>query len=104
VSQAIKTQSRHYKFNTWFAYIATTITVLIAGFRLRGIAAVGGHGWVTGDWLINYSAGFIRRGLTGEIIFFISPTGESVVTIVAITQSVVTNHRHERIGRKNPSN
>ncbi len=87
--QANKTQSRHYKFNTWFAYIATTVTVLIAGLRLRDIAAGGGHGWVTGDWLINYSAGFIRRGLTGEIIFFISPTGELAVTIVTVTQFVL---------------
>lgn len=89
MTKAIKTQHRHYKFNTWFAYIATTITVLIAGFRLRDIAEYGGGGWVTGDWLINYSAGFIRRGLTGEIIFFISPMGESAVTIVSITQFIL---------------
>ena len=24
--------------------------------------------WITGDWLINYSAGFVRRGLVGEIV------------------------------------
>ena len=89
MSQAIKPQSRHYKFNTWFAYIATTITILIAGLRLRDIAAGGGGAWQTGDWLLNYSAGFIRRGMTGEIIFFISPTGELAVTIVTVTQFVL---------------
>jgi hypothetical protein len=26
-----------------------------------------GNGWITGDWLINYSGGFVRRGLLGEI-------------------------------------
>lgn len=30
----------------------------------------GGHAWKTGDWLINYSGGFIRRGLLGS--FFTS--------------------------------
>lgn len=24
--------------------------------------------WITGDWLINYSSGFVRRGLIGEIV------------------------------------
>lgn len=27
------------------------------------------HGWSTGDWLINYSTGFHRRGLIGELVF-----------------------------------
>ena len=26
------------------------------------------NGWVTGDWLINYAPGFIRRGLAGEVL------------------------------------
>ena len=26
------------------------------------------YGWSTGDWLINYSAGFNRRGLIGELV------------------------------------
>lgn len=30
------------------------------------------NGWLTGDWLINFSAGFVRRGLTGEFAGFIS--------------------------------
>lgn len=29
-------------------------------------------GWLMGDWLISYRAGFIRRGLTGEVIFWLS--------------------------------
>ena len=32
----------------------------------------GGDTWRIGDWLINYSAGFVRRGLSGEIVRFIS--------------------------------
>ena len=26
------------------------------------------HPWITGDWLINYSNGFVRRGLLGEAV------------------------------------
>lgn len=26
------------------------------------------NAWVTGDWLINYSAGMVRRGLSGELV------------------------------------
>ena len=26
------------------------------------------HPWIAGDWLINYSNGFIRRGLLGAVI------------------------------------
>ena len=35
----------------------------------------GGSGWKTGDWLINYSAGPIRRGLTGTILLTASDFG-----------------------------
>jgi len=27
------------------------------------------HLWLSGDWLINYQGGFVRRGLVGEILF-----------------------------------
>lgn len=30
------------------------------------------NGWTVGDWLINYQAGFVRRGLMGEMIFRLS--------------------------------
>ena len=32
----------------------------------------GGHPWQTGDWLITYQSGFIRRGLIGELILLLS--------------------------------
>lgn len=35
----------------------------------------GGNGWKTGDWLINYSAGPLRRGLTGTILLALSDLG-----------------------------
>ncbi len=30
------------------------------------------NSWTVGEWLISYAGGFVRRGLPGEIIHFIS--------------------------------
>jgi len=30
--------------------------------------------WTIGEWLINYQGGFVRRGLSGEVIYFLSNT------------------------------
>lgn len=43
--------------------------------------------WAIGDWLINYQAGFVRRGLIGEIFFFISSfSGISLVSLTVAVQ------------------
>lgn len=31
-------------------------------------ANLGGHGFLSGEWLINYGGGFVRRGLAGELL------------------------------------
>ena len=44
--------------------------VLIAAYLFLVIVVqrlAASNAWITGDWLINYSDGFIRRGLVGEI-------------------------------------
>ncbi|MFY3385248.1 hypothetical protein [Paracidovorax sp. MALMAid1276] len=41
-------------------------------FQYAAIINNGGNSWITGDWLINYSAGPIRRGLIGELILSLS--------------------------------
>ncbi|NPA06076.1 MAG: hypothetical protein GXO54_01560 [Chloroflexi bacterium] len=30
------------------------------------------HSWIMGDWLINYAAGFVRRGFVGSALFMLS--------------------------------
>jgi hypothetical protein len=41
--------------------------------------------WVFGDWLINYEAGFVRRGLTGQLIWFAARASQlSPIYIAAI--------------------
>jgi len=35
----------------------------------------GGNAWLTGEWLINYSGGFVRRGIFGELFLLLAPSG-----------------------------
>lgn len=46
----------------------------------------GGNGWKTGDWLINYSAGFVRRGLTGSFFLTVSDFGLPLLWLTYATQ------------------
>jgi len=45
---------------------------LVGAARLLRLHQRGGNDWITGDWLINYAGGFIRRGLSGEVIMFLA--------------------------------
>ena len=45
--------------------------------------------WQTGDWLINYSGGFVRRGLAGSVILSITPETWSPAVMVSIVQLTV---------------
>lgn len=39
--------------------------------------------WLTGDWLINYQGGFVRRGLAGQIFFWLAQlTGANQVLLI----------------------
>ncbi len=40
--------------------------------RVNYILASGWNGWSVGDWIINYDLGFIRRGLSGELVRWVS--------------------------------
>src|SRR5215208_7959586 len=45
-----------------FALLSTYLFFVVAVQR-----PASSNAWMTGDWLINYANGFIRRGLIGEI-------------------------------------
>ena len=40
--------------------------------RVDYVLANSWNGWSIGDWIINYDHGFIRRGLSGEIVSWLS--------------------------------
>ena len=51
---------------------------------------LGGHVWTTGDWLISYRAGFIRRGLTGSMTYGLTDlTGIPALYVAATTQILI---------------
>jgi hypothetical protein len=64
-------------FGLYLLFVATVSTVY--GF----LNARRGSGWVIGEWLTNYSAGFIRRGLVGEVVLLLGrASGINLVWIV----------------------
>ena len=60
-----------------FAYLQITI-------RMIDVAVQNGHNWATGEWLINYAGGFVRRGLTGSILTSL-PYSSSTLLIILCT-------------------
>ncbi len=47
----------------------------------------GGDNWGSGEWLINYGGGFIRRGLFGEILLNLPFTGAQTLWVLFVFQS-----------------
>ena len=76
--------NRYEKKTRYFLYAIVTWTIGINFLQILG----GGHIWKTGDWLINYQAGFIRRGLIGEILYSVSPEGW-LLMLTFFTQSII---------------
>lgn len=58
-------------------------------FRYAKEIAAGGNQWKTGDWLINYSAGPVRRGLTGALFLNISDFGLPLLWVTYTAQVVI---------------
>ena len=58
-------------------YILPITTIFFAAVTLINIFLLLDYakkydGFVIGDWLINYQAGFVRRGLSGQLIISLS--------------------------------
>jgi hypothetical protein len=70
------------------AIIYLTCFVIIINYYLE-IKTQGGHPWKTGDWLINYTHGIVRRGLIGEILLRISSLGIPLLWLTFAIQSLI---------------
>jgi hypothetical protein len=55
-------------------------------FRYAVEISNGGSSWKTADWLINYSAGPLRRGLTGTILLAVSDLGFPLLWLTYVFQ------------------
>lgn len=54
--------------------------------------------WQVGDWLIDYSGGVVRRGLTGEVFFALVPEGASPIAAVVLTQTLLAAALYVLVG------
>jgi hypothetical protein len=71
---------------------------LVIGFSLLAFGAIAvslhasqlarmlGEPWQTGDWLINYGGGLVRRGLIGHLLTVVAVDGWQLLWFVALTQ------------------
>lgn len=64
-------------------------TSLLAALVWHGQKAARGWSWTTGDWLISFAGGVVRRGLSGEIILRFTPGGLSPSWTVFAIQVLV---------------
>ena len=76
------------RYRRWFGlyllFVATASTVY--GF----LNARRDSGWAIGEWLTNYSAGFVRRGLVGEVVLLLGrASGLKLAWIVLAIQVAV---------------
>lgn len=75
--------------------ICATTILLLSFFqvivRVYIISTQGGHNWGTGEWLINYSGGFVRRGMIGSLLFLVSQDQPYVLFVLfAVQASLIT--------------
>ena len=61
-SQRLTEHTRRAWLLALFALISAYLFLVVVVQRAAASSA-----WITGDWLINYSTGFVRRGLLGEV-------------------------------------
>lgn len=72
------------KNNFYIIFLAIFfIFYLIKIFEYQKIFLI--HPWITGDWLINYSNGFIRRGFIGEMIARLSVIFDASILSLALS-------------------
>lgn len=70
------------------ALMATLLLGAFAAQSVRGFrrAIAGDDPWLTGDWLVSYAGGFIRRGLFGFLLGIGSPTQQRTVITLWLIQ------------------
>jgi hypothetical protein len=81
-SATLRWVSRNAHFFIW-------LTLVFFIFKYGLEISKGGHEWKTGDWLINYESGPVRRGLFGQILIYLANLGGDLKWLVFFTQSVV---------------
>lgn len=59
------------RFNVWLVGGGLALACVVLVLHAARLASSLGEGWQTGDWLINYSGGLVRRGLVGQLLLLV---------------------------------
>ena len=78
--------SSHYKLRKGLAYFVSFFALFYLLINLSLVGLKAGNNWATGEWLINYESGFVRRGLFGELVLRLTPHGIASIYILLIFQ------------------
>jgi hypothetical protein len=82
---------RVYRFNAFFITGALGFSALLLVWRLRNLHKMGGGEFQHADWLINYSSGLVRRGISGEFFLSLASIVDvSPLLLVSLFQGVLT--------------
>jgi hypothetical protein len=73
----------------FFTYTMITFGLTLVISRFISLFNYGGNGWAVGEWLINYSGGFVRRGLIGQIFTSLSLKGNFLLAAIISFQIVM---------------
>lgn len=83
------------KIKKWLepAYFGVLLLALsfVTGFfpYVYSVASHGGNAYQTGDWLINYGGGFVRRGLFGQFLLTVSPSSTFGLVLLICIQAIL---------------
>ena len=61
--------SMSVRYRRWFGLYLVFVAAISTAYGFLNTRR--GSGWAIGEWLTNYSAGFIRRGLVGEVVLLL---------------------------------
>lgn len=75
------------RYRIFSAAYLMLILIAMAGIGLHATGTM--TQWILGDWLINYQGGFVRRGLMGQIIFFLSRWLHLSPLLIAVAVALV---------------
>jgi hypothetical protein len=73
-------------FRKWFSLLFLITIFLSIAARQFDDSKRGGAAYQTADWLINYSGGFVRRGLFGELFLSIPVPGSIGIWLLYLVQ------------------
>lgn len=87
----VAVQRRFYQYTKYLMIVAYFLVFMVGVARATAALSlpVGANTWQVSEWLINYQGGFVRRGLTGDILFFCSQIMSIPPQILAVFISLV---------------